>query len=195
MTYCSSTPAIAVDWSTNGGDTTLQVAPDDSAPRSVAPRGTLSIPPHDATITLTVTRGELAPHRALPVRVAQRRPLIALVTDADGGTCADGWVTAGPADFGDGSAAFDPRARASLITNTCDRGAGSGATCHRAVRVEHAGRRWQIHPRGVLDLTRESMSLAGPWTLSQQLLPGETCGTPSAGAALEVDLSIELDCQ
>lgn len=41
----------------------------------------------------------------------------------------------------------------------------------------------------------EGVAMAGPWTLSQQLLPSEQCGTQSANAATKVDLSVEIDCK
>ena len=195
MTYCSSTQAIAVDWRTEGGAVTLQVAPDDPSPRAIAPEGQLSIPPHDVTITLTVARGKLAPHRVIPVRAAGKHPLSALVTDAGGGSCVAPWVTSDLMDFGGGHAAFDPRAHPALISNLCDRDAGPSATCRRAVRIAHAGRNWAIAPNGVLDLTRDPVTMEGPWALSQQLLPGEECGTQSAISALEIDLSVEIDCE
>jgi hypothetical protein len=195
MTYCASTSAIDIDWSTERGATTLQVAPDDPSPRAVASSGRRSIPAHDVTVTLTVASGELAPHRSVPVRAAGRHPMSALVTDAGGGSCVAPWVTSDLTDFGGGPSAFDPRAHPALISNLCDRDAGPSATCRRAVRIAHAGRNWSIAPNGVLDLTHDPVTMEGSWALSQQLLPDEECGTQSAISALEIDLSVEIDCE
>jgi hypothetical protein len=193
--YCpSSFRPIDIDWRTDAGATTLQIAPDDPAPRNVKDKGKISIRAHDVTITLTVKKGELAPHIIQPVHDVGRRPMSAIATDVGGGKCVDDWVISDPTDFDGGNNAFDPQAYPSLISNVCGPHASSTATCHRAVKVQHGGKSWPIAAGGVLDLTDESVSMVGPWTLSQQLLPGEECGSLTANSALEVALSVEIDC-
>lgn len=193
--YCpSGTQKIHVDWDTEKGDATLQIAPDDAIPRSVAGRGSAEFAAHDATVTLTVSAGPLHPHVIQPVRAVDHHTLNSLATEAGGGKCQDGMVTADPAEFGGGANAFAADAHPSLISNKCVAGVSSSATCKRKVMVQHAGFTWNIPPNSALDVSSAAAPMAGPWVLSQQLLAGEQCGTESAKGAIEVDLSLEIDC-
>jgi hypothetical protein len=192
--YCPGTRAIHVEWDTAKGDTTLQIEPDDPKPRHVSARGSTDFPPHDATVTLTVRSGALAPHVTQPVRAAVSHPLNGGVTEAGGGKCQDGWVTADPTDFGGGPNAYAADAHPSVISNKCSRDAASTATCRRHVKVQHAGLTWSLDPNSEIDVAAATAPMAGSWVLSQELLPGEACGSPSASHAIEVDLSLKIDC-
>jgi hypothetical protein len=193
--YCpSGTQKIHIDWDTAKGNTTLQIAPDDAKPRSVAARGSTEFPAHDVTVTLTVSSGALHPHVIQPVRAVDHHTLNSLATEAGGGKCQDGWVTADPAEFGGGPNAFAADAHPSVISNKCGAHATSTATCRRNVKVQHAGLTWKLAPNSALDVISSAAPMAGSWVLSQELLPGEQCGSESAKGAIEVDLSLEIDC-
>lgn len=188
--YCSSSKQkIHVDWKTSKGDTTLLIQPDQPAPQAVKGQGTRELEPHDMVITLTVSKGELHPHVIQPVRAVDHHTLNALAVH-----CPDGWAQSDPQDFGGGSGAFAPEAHPSMISNVCAPGAAEKATCRREAKVEHAGKSWRIPANTAVDVSADQVSMAGPWVLAQQLLPGEVCGTPSATAALEIDLSLEIGC-
>src|SRR5262245_19544032 len=74
--YCpSGDQKIRVDWDTAKGKTTLQIAPDDAAPREVAARGELEFPAHDAVVTIAVSDGAIRPRVIQPVRAVDRHSL------------------------------------------------------------------------------------------------------------------------
>ena len=188
--YCpSGSQTIHVEWQTGKGDTTLQVEPEDAKPRSVPSNGSYDYPAHDSVVTLVVAAGELKPHVIQPVHAVDHHSLNGLATG-----CANDWVSAAPTDFGGGPNAYAPDVHPAVISNKCSPTATSKSTCRRPVKVEHAGKIWDLAPDAVLNVTSDATPMNGPWTLSQKLLPGEACGTESASGALEIDLVLEIGC-
>jgi len=188
--YCpSGGQSIHVEWQTGKGDATLQVEPEDATPRSVPNNGSYDYPAHDSVVTLMVAAGELRPHVIQPVHPVDHHSLNALAT-----RCESDWVSADPADFGGALNAYAVDVHPAVISNKCSPMATSKSTCRRPVKVEHAGKTWELAPDAVLNVTRDATPMNGPWTLSQKLLPGEACGTESASGALEIDLVLEIGC-
>lgn len=188
--YCpSGRQKIHVSWETKKGATTLQISPDEPAPRSVDATGSLEFDAHDAVVTLTVKDGALAPHVVMPVRAVDHHSLNGLATH-----CQNGWVSAEPQELGAGAAAFAADVHAGAISNKCSPNAPVTDTCHRQVQVVHGNHMWNVGPDSVLDVTNDQAPMTGPWTLRQQLLAGEQCNSQSAEGALEIDLSLEFGC-
>lgn len=187
--YCSTTQKIHVTWSTEHGDTTIKVEPPNPAPRQVSSSGTLDVAPQPMTLTLTVDDGRRHEIRTINVRPVDKHALDGQTTD-----CTDGRVTTDPFTFGGGSGAFDPDARLAVIVNRCAPDADAHATCRRKVEVRHGAHTWSIDPDSALDVSAANARVEGDWVLTGQLLPDEACGTPSAVAAQELTLSIEMNC-
>jgi hypothetical protein len=188
--YCpSGSQKIHVEWNTAKGATTLQIEPDDPAPRAVAAKGSLDIDAHDVVVTLAVTDGNFRPHVIQPVHAVGRRPLNDIAM-----TCKDGWVETKPAEFGGGPNAYAADVHPAVISNKCAPNASATSTCRRHATVLHAGKTWDIGPDAVLDVTKDETPMSGPWTLRQQLLAGEQCESQSAEGALAVELTLEVGC-
>ena len=187
--YCSTTPKIHVTWTTNHGDTTIKLEPPNTAPQRVPSSGSLDVDPHSMSVTLAVDNGRRHETRTINVRPAATHSLNGLAQD-----CSSGLVTTDPFTFGGGTSAFDPAARLSVIVNKCAPGADAHATCRRRVEVRHGAHTWSVESDSALDVSTSNARLAGDWVLKGSLLPDETCGAPSAVAAQELTLSVEMEC-
>jgi hypothetical protein len=188
--YCASgTQKIHIDWDTDKGETTLEVSPDDARPQVVSAKGMRELPAHDVVVTLRVSKGALAPHVIQPVRAVNHHSLNGLAL-----SCKDGWVRADPTDFGGSDQAFASEVHPEVISNKCARNSPASASCHRDVRVTHAGKTWEIAPDSLMDLGVNSLPMNGDWVLEQKLIGSEQCGSESAAGALEIDLELEAGC-
>lgn len=181
--YCPGTP-IHVAWEAKG-DTYLKISPPDGDFTPVSNSGLLFLPPSQVTIDVEARRHNRRDAQQVTASPVASRPFVGEALDCDVQLAKTRAIQFRVGDY-------DERARLQSISSSCHTEDPSDpcptiTVCrgpNRADPCTGAGSQsWQIAPGQPVDLSHESVGMAGYWMLARKLTPGESCGPAAPGVA------------
>jgi hypothetical protein len=185
--YCPATRSIHVHWETNGGHVSL--ASTSGAPDfgSLAGRGDMDIPPQ--TMVLRLRAEDCFTHSD------PNEQRIAEITEPETHVMGDQTLVCLPKEAAVALFRFDPDEFGEDLRVT----ALANERADRELEVLHMGRRWTIGPGQKVALAPlgpgdPSVQTGHEWTVRAALLPGEVCGTSSAGAVVALSVAATVAC-
>jgi hypothetical protein len=159
----------------------ISATPPNSSPGSVFAQGTSVVTPNaSGRYHLEVSTLVASDSRDVNVEVTEGKSALVTRAATDGSASCVGKVSTvtatAPAELAGATVAF--------VTSDQDD--------KHSYHIEHDGKSADLAPGGVAQAFKGS-AVAGEWTLSLTLLPGEQCGTPSAPPKLSVQVVTSCD--